>query len=201
MVSKTARFFVGGGLCPPIGIAGRSRLLQSGSLGFLQEEFLTALGEGAACAREGNGAERDAVERPTFHQPTHDLRRRRPRPSQQTPLLRDQPWASLGLGERVGLDLVEHFELGQLLGDERLAVALDDDLGCLLDSAEVLVVGKQCFLGIILPLKAGDRGDHLDGQPAFLVEIEREVLAVGTGDLDAGGRLVADLFFTGRRRT
>ncbi len=52
----------------------------------------------------------------------------------------------LGSAKVVGLDLVQHLELGDLL-DERLAVALDVDLGGLLDSVEVFVVREESSPG------------------------------------------------------
>src|ERR1700751_6098969 len=101
--------------------------------------------------------------------------------------------SSLGLSEGVGIHLVQDLELGDLPGLKWLAVALDLDLGGLLDPAEVLVVLVGRLRGVLLALEADDLGDLLDGQAAFLVEGEREVLAVGPGYLQDHGRRVADL--------
>ena len=77
---------------------------------------------------------------------------------------------SLGLGEGLGVDLIQDLELGDLHLLKRLAVALDLDLGGLLDPVEVFVVAESGFQLFSSPLEADDLGDQLDGQAALLVE-------------------------------
>ena len=87
---------------------------------------------------------------------------------------------SLGLSEGLGGHLVQDLELADLEVHEFLTIALRRDLRRLLDPVEILVVAESRLLcEIFAPSKSGDFGHQLDGQAALLVEVEREVLALG----------------------
>src|SRR5438128_3349431 len=82
--------------------------------------------------------------------------------------LKTGPTNLLRLGERLGIDLVEHPKLGDLHGQEILAVALGFDLRGLFDAAEILVAAEHCFLGYFVAHEADDLRHLLDGQAAVL---------------------------------
>src|SRR5262245_29079133 len=104
----------------------------------------------------------------------------------------------LGRGESFGIDLVEHAELGDLHGDEVLAVALAVDLRRLVHAAEFLVVSQGGLLRELLAHETDHLGDLLDRPAALLVEIDREVLAVRSRRLQSDRGLAADLLFARR---
>ena len=54
-----------------------------------------------------------------------------------------------------------------------------------LKATEILVVGERSLVSVLVALEADDPGNQLHGEPAFLVEVEGEVLAIGAGDLEA----------------
>src|SRR5262245_53724773 len=100
--------------------------------------------------------------------------------------------------EGFGVYLVHRLEVGDLLLDKLLAIALALDLGCLFDAAELLVPAKCRFLGELVPCEPDHLRNQLGGQAALLVEEEFEVLAVRPGDLEHRRGLVSDLLGAGR---
>src|SRR5579859_948794 len=71
--------------------------------------------------------------------------------------------SSLGLGERVGVDLVEHLVIADNLLDEALSVALGVNLRRFLQAAEVLVLGVGCLLSELVSHEAVHLGNKLRG--------------------------------------
>src|SRR5215471_12943609 len=96
---------------------------------------------------------------------TRRPRVRGPRPQRARAALGSRTLLSLRLRKRPRGDLVEGLELGELLLDEFLAVALALHPGRLLDPLEVLVVAVGRLLRILPPLEAHNLRHQLDGEP------------------------------------